>query len=244
MTGPGLEVCFSPFLLPTVGHKPDRNVVVVDILRATTAMCTAFGYGVASLLPLITEEEALVKKQQGWLVAGEKDGVKLPFADFGNSPVEFRNPSVRGKDIVYCTTNGTRAIHLAKNYGKVIIASFVNMDAVCSWLKRDGKDVLILCAGWKDTFSLEDAVFAGVMADLLTGAYGFMPECDATIASITLWNQASNDIMKTVSGSSHFLRLLGIENRKSLKYCFYPEKFHVIPMLVGDRMTDLLSLVP
>jgi 2-phosphosulfolactate phosphatase len=88
MTGPGLEVCFSPSLLKTVGQNPDRNVVVVDILRATTAMCVAFGYGVNSLVPVATEEEAFEKKQQGWLVAGEKDGVKLPFADFGNSPLD------------------------------------------------------------------------------------------------------------------------------------------------------------
>jgi 2-phosphosulfolactate phosphatase len=244
MTGPGLEVCFSPSLLTTVGQKPDRNVVVVDILRATTAMCVAFGYGVNSLVPVAIEEEAFKKKQQGWLVAGEKDGVKLPFADFGNSPQEFRSLSIRGKDIVYCTTNGTKAIHMAKEYGKVMLASFVNIEAVCGWLKRDGKDVLILCAGWKDTFSLEDAVFAGAMTDLLVNAYGFMPECDAAIASVTLWDQASKDLLKTVSRSSHFLRLLGIENRKSLKYCFYPEKFHVIPVLEGDRVTDLMALVP
>jgi 2-phosphosulfolactate phosphatase len=239
MTGPGLEVCFSPSLLKTVGQKAEKNVVVVDILRATTAMCVAFGYGVNSLVPVATEEEAFEKKQQGWLVAGEKDGVKLPFADFGNSPLEFRSPSLKGKDIVYCTTNGTRAIHLAKEYGKVLLASFVNLEAVCGWLKRDGKDVLILCAGWKDTFSLEDAVFTGAMTDLLVNAYGFMPECDASIASVILWDQASKDLLKTVSRSSHFLRLLGIENRKSLKYCFYPEKFHVIPCLIAEKLVDI-----
>jgi len=234
MTGPGLEVCFSPSLLGTVSHKADRNVVVVDILRATTAMCIAFGYGVASLIPVATAEEALSLKEQGWLVAGEKDGIRLPVADFGNSPLEFRKPAINGKDIVYCTTNGTRAVHLAKECGRVVIASFVNLETVCGWLKRDGKDVLILCAGWKDAFSLEDTVFAGAMADLLANAYGFMPENDASIAAMTLWGQASQDIMKTVSMSSHYLRLLGIESRKGLEYCFYPEKFAVIPVLEAD----------
>jgi len=239
MAGPGLEVCFSPSLLSTTGHKPGRNVVVVDILRATTAMCTAFGFGAASLAPVAGEEEAFEKKQQGWLVAGEKDGIKLPFADFGNSPLEFRDPSIRGKDIVFCTTNGTLAIQLGKEYGKVLIASFVNLQAVSGWLKRDDKDVLILCAGWKNEFALEDAIFAGAMADLLVTAYGFLPECDATIASMTLWHQSASNLMKTVSMSSHFLRLLEIEGRKGLEYCFYPEKFSVIPVLGEEGITDI-----
>jgi 2-phosphosulfolactate phosphatase len=236
MNSPGIEVCFSPSLLATVGHRPERNVVVVDILRATTAICTAFGFGVESVVPLAGKEEALAMKRKGWLVAGEEDGIKLPFADFGNSPREFRNPGIKGTDIAFCTTNGTRAIHMAGEYGKVLIASFVNLEAVCSWLKSDNKDVLILCAGWKDRFSLEDSVFAGAMADLLVNAYGFLPECDSVLASMALWNQASGDLMKTVSQSSHYLRLLGIEDRKGLKYCFFPEKFHVVPILEEGRL--------
>lgn len=158
MTGPRLEICFAPALLSSVIKAPGRNVVVVDILRATTAICTAFGYGVASVEPVSSVQEALTRKKEGWLVAGEEDGHKLPFADFGNSPMEFGNRSIAGKDIVYRTTNGTRAILAAKQYGKVIIASFVNLEAVCGYLNREQKDVLILCSGWKGTFSLRSSM--------------------------------------------------------------------------------------
>jgi 2-phosphosulfolactate phosphatase len=239
MIDPVLEVCFSPALLPAFGQKPDRNVVVVDILRATTAICTAFGYGVSSIVPLVSKKEALEKKKQGRLVAGEENGVNLPFADFGNSPHEFRNPAMAGKELIFCTTNGTKAINVAKKYGKVFIASFVNLEAICNRLNQERKDVLILCAGWKDTFSLEDAIFAGAMSDLLVNAYGFLPVCDATLASITLWDHASNSLIKSVSASSHYLRLLGIENRKSLEYCFFPEKFNVVPVLEAERLVTL-----
>ena len=239
MPDPTVEVSFSPALLKTVSKRDGLNVVVVDILRATTAMCTAFGYGLHSLIPADNEEHALEMKNKGWLVAGEKDGNKLSFADFGNSPLEFRSPLISGKDIVYCTTNGTRAINLAKAYGQLLIASFVNLEAVTGFLNREQKDVVILCAGWKDEFSLEDAIFAGAMADLLVNAYGFLPESDTTIASMSLYDQSTTNIMKTVSRSSHYLRLLGIEDRKGLEYCFFPDKFHVIPVLGGDRIIDL-----
>jgi len=239
MTGPRLEVCYSPALLSTARNDSEKNIVVVDILRATTAMCTAIGYGAASVVPVTSVDTALEKKQQGWLVAGENDGIRLPFADFGNSPSEFRNPDIKGKDIIFHTTNGTRAINLARDYGTVFIASFVNLEAVCGQLNRDQKDVIILCAGWKDTFSLEDAIFAGAMSDLLVNAYGFLPECDATLASVALWRHSARSLLKTISRSSHYLRLLGIENRKGLRYCIFPEKFHVIPVLKGERMIDL-----
>jgi 2-phosphosulfolactate phosphatase len=238
MPGPVVEVCFTPAMLKTIAGREEQNVVVVDILRATTAICIAFGYGVNSVIPAESEEQAREMKDKGWLVAGEKDGIRLSYADFGNSPLEFRNLSIRGKDIVFCTTNGTRAIHLGKEQGKVLIASFVNLEAVCGFLNRDQKDVIILCAGWKNEFSLEDAIFAGAMADLLINAYGFLPGTDSTIASITLWDHSASDLMKTVSRSSHYLRLLGIENRKGLKYCLYPEKFHVVPVLEGDKILD------
>jgi 2-phosphosulfolactate phosphatase len=224
-----------------MGHKSYTNVVIVDVLRATTSMCTAFGYGAASLVPVAGKKEAYEMKQQGWLVAGEEDGTRLPFADFGNSPVEFRSPAVKGRDIVFCTTNGTRAILSGREYGQVVIASFVNMEAVCGWLNRDRNDIIILCSGWKDSFSLEDAICAGAMADLLVHAYGFIPECDATYASMALWNQSARSLIKSVSRSSHYLRLLGIEDRKSLRYCFFPEKFHVVPVLGDKGITDIAT---
>lgn len=238
MKGPVVDVCLSPALLPSVEKKEYRTVVVVDILRATTAMCTAIGFGANAIIPVAGKDEALAKKRQGWLVAGEEDGIKLPFADFGNSPREFRTENIRGKDIVFCTTNGTKAVLAGSSYGRVVIASFVNLEAVSGWLGKQADDVLILCAGWKDKVSLEDSIFAGALADLLINAYGFLPGCDATLATDTLWNHASKRLLKTVSGSDHYLRLLGIEDRKGLRYCFFPEKFPVVPILSEGRISN------
>lgn len=215
--------------------------MVVDILRATTAMCTAFGYGVASITPVGSELEALLMKQQGWLVAGEKDGIKLPYADFGNSPLEFKTSTIAGQHIAYSTTNGTRAIHLAASMGQALIASFVNLEAVCNWLERDRKNVLILCAGWKDEFSLEDALFAGAMVDLLVHDHGFMASNDATIAAVSLWKHSSSALMKMMGKTSHYQRLLDIEGKKGLKYCFFPEKFMTVPILKEGKLVDIYA---
>jgi len=239
MPGPAVEVCFSPALLNAIPRRDRVNVVVVDILRATTVMCTAFGYGVHSLIPVDGEKQALKLKNKGWLVAGEKDGIRLNFADFGNSPLEFCNETIRGKNIVYSTTNGTKAIKLASGYGDVYIASFVNIEAIGQWLGNEQKDILILCAGWKNEFSLEDALFAGALAEKLICDHGFSCECDSAIVAIEIWKMSRADMLTFVSKSSHYKRLISIEPSVGLKYCFFPEKFNVIPKLGEDGITDI-----
>ncbi|HNQ28031.1 MAG TPA: 2-phosphosulfolactate phosphatase, partial [Aquaticitalea sp.] len=62
-------------------------------------------------------------KEKGFLVAAERDGFVLDFADFGNSPFNFTPEKVEGKTIVYSTTNGTGIISVAASADSIIIGS-------------------------------------------------------------------------------------------------------------------------
>ena len=93
----------------------DSIVVIIDILRATSAICTAFDNGASSIIPVADIPEARNYKDRGYLVAAERDGFVLDFADFGNSPFNFTREKVAGKTIVYSTTNGTGIIKLASS---------------------------------------------------------------------------------------------------------------------------------
>ena len=157
-----IEVCFSPALYPF--YRNDNAVVVVsDILRATTAICAAFENGVKSLIPVADLNEAREWKKKGYLVAAERDGLVLDFADFGNSPFNFHPEQVRGKTIVYSTTNGTQAIRMASGAKHVAIGAFINLTALAEWIIGEDSDVLVLCAGWKNRYNIEDSVFAGAL---------------------------------------------------------------------------------
>ena len=112
MTKRKLETCFSPALYEAEAHD-DSIVVIIDILRASSAICTAFANGAASIIPVAEVAEAKDYKSRGYLVAAERDGFVLDFADFGNSPFNFTREKVKGKTIVYSTTNGTGLINLA-----------------------------------------------------------------------------------------------------------------------------------
>src|ERR1035437_4937876 len=119
-----VEVCFTPAVFDCF-HDLEAVVVVVDVLRATSAICTAFMNGVDKIIPVGTVDEAREYKNKGYLLAAERDGLVLDFADFGNSPYNFTPERVKGKTIIYSTTNGTQAIQMASSCHKVAIGSFL-----------------------------------------------------------------------------------------------------------------------
>ncbi len=144
-------------------------MVIIDILRATSAICTAFENGAASIIPVATIEEARIYKSKGYLVAAERDGYVLDFADFGNSPFNFTREKVAGKTIVYSTTNGTGIINQASNAGNIVIGSFLNLSSLVRWISDRDKNVILFCAGWKNRFNLEDTLCAGAIAEQAVG---------------------------------------------------------------------------
>ncbi|MDX9852594.1 MAG: 2-phosphosulfolactate phosphatase [Tenuifilaceae bacterium] len=226
-----VEVCFSTALFPF--HKsPNAHVVVVDILRATSAICTAFANGAKGIIPVATVDEAREYKERGYMVASERDGIKIDFADFGNSPFNFTPDRVQGKEVVYSTTNGTQAITMASAGLSVSIGSFLNLSAVATWLNQQNEgDVLILCAGWKGKFCLEDTLFAGALAEILINEHGFTTVCDSAKASIDLWGVAKPNLYGYVQKVAQWYRLgkLGLDD--VIEYCHTPNITSVVPVL-------------
>src|SRR5882672_9962544 len=108
-----IDVCLSPELMHLYDVK-DRTVVVVDILRATSCMVTAFAHGVDSITPFADLNACRVMKQKGYITSGERDGKMVDGFDKGNSPFEYTGADIRGKKIAFTTTNGTQAIEKAK----------------------------------------------------------------------------------------------------------------------------------
>ncbi|MEL7589116.1 MAG: 2-phosphosulfolactate phosphatase [Prolixibacteraceae bacterium] len=224
-----LETCISPAIYPK--HASDENiVVVVDIFRATSAICTAFHNQVKRIIPVSTVEEARQKKLEGYLVASERDGYVLDFADFGNSPFNFTADKVKGKEIVYSTTNGTRCIQMASHSKAVVIGSFLNLTALSRWLTEQRAPVLIFCASWKDRFSLEDFIFAGALSQKLLASGRFHSICDAVTASVDLWQIAENDLNGYMQKAAQKERLAEKGLDDCIEFCLGLDYTEVIPI--------------
>jgi 2-phosphosulfolactate phosphatase len=226
-----IEVCFSPHDYEIYGGD-DNIVVIIDILRATTAMCTAFEYGAEKIIPVASVKEATAYKAKGFLVGAERNAIQLEGFDFGNSPYHFMCDKVKGKTLVITTTNGTQAIEKAKDAHKVVIGSFLNIDVLCKWLAAQNKNVLLLCSGWKNRFCLEDAMFAGAVVDNLSGQAEFEKMGDSALAAKYLYQSAKADTYKFLRKSSHRKRLWDLNLKEDVKYCLsITKQLDFIPIL-------------
>jgi len=233
-----IEVCFSPLSYPLF-HKEKAIVVVIDVLRATSAITTAFYNGVSKMIPVATVEEAKTYKDKGYIVAAERNAEIVEGFDLGNSPFGYMNSKVKGKTIVITTSNGTQALTVAKNAAKVVVGSFLNQEVLTEFLKKEKKDVLFLCSGWKNKFNLEDTLLAGAVAEALIYKAGFTSSCDSTIAAVKLYKEAKHDLYGFLSHSSHRNRLAKLDLERDIKYCLTPNQCPVLPVLEGECLVRL-----
>jgi 2-phosphosulfolactate phosphatase len=233
-----IETVFSPALFPGF-RNPEAVAVIVDILRATSAIVTAFHHGVNRIIPVGSLEEAMAFKQKGYMVAAERDGLVQDFADFGNSPFNFTHDRVRGKDIVYSTTNGTQAIQMARDCSHVFIGAYLNFTALVNSLLGIDRDVILICAGWKNKFNLEDTLFSGALAEKLIGSGKYRTICDSTLAAVDLYACARGDLMEYIDKVAQRSRLRKNKLDDVIEYCHTFDITGVIPALREDFLEVL-----
>jgi len=234
---PQVEVCFSPELYRHKLVKENFVVVVTDIFRATTSICAALNYGVKAVIPVSNREDAKKYKEKGYIIACEQNGQTVDFADIGNSPSDFMKMDFRNKIIAFSTTNGTYAINLAKqDADEVFIGSFINLTALFKRLSAIGKNVVILCAAWKNLFNLEDSLFAGALSELLIDSGEFESECDSVKASIDLWRIAKLDLQGYLSKSSHRRRLKRLVSDDDYRFTLTLDASNLAPTLKNGEI--------
>ena len=230
-----IEVCFTP---GEYAYFKDEfeTVVVIDVLRATSAICTAFQYGVAAIIPVPTIEEAMAYKNQGYLAGAERKGQIVEGFDFGNSPFSYMKEEFIGQEIVLTTTNGTKSLDVAKEAPNVVVGSFLNLDALCKWLEKQEENVLCLCSGWQDKFNLEDTICAGAICDYLVSTGDYTSIEDSSIAAKYLFLSAKDNYLGYLKSSSHRRRLKNLNLNEDIKFCLTPNQTDVIPILKNGKL--------
>jgi 2-phosphosulfolactate phosphatase len=223
-----IDVCLSPDLMHLYPVH-DRTVVVVDILRATSCMTTAFAHGIKSITPFAKLEDCLAMKAKGYYTSGERDGKKVDGFDLGNSPFEYMDQKLKGQQIAFTTTNGTQAIAKSIGAQEIVIGSFLNLSAVVEHLKQGSSNILVVCAGWKGKVNLEDTLFAGAIIEHLGNT--IEPECDAPLAARHLYREARHDMVDFLKDSSHVKRLGKLNIHKDIEFCLTPDLYQVVPLL-------------
>lgn len=234
---PTLDVCFSPELLPLYDLH-GKVAVVVDILRATSSIVTALAQGVTHLVPYSELDECRAQASTGYLTAAERDGRQAEGVDLGNSPFGYLDGvvPVQGRCVAITTTNGTRALHLSAAADEILVGAFLNIGAIADHLRRLQKDVVVVCAGWKGKFCLEDTLFGGALATRLQTDFDTTGS-DATLAALDLWQAAEPDVAAYLLKSSHVRRLNSLESHKDMEFCIRQDEYNLVPIFDGSRIT-------
>lgn len=234
---PQLHTCFSPALL----HLYDLSnavVVIIDVFRATSTIAAAVHNGAAAIIPVDEVAKAIdISKKIDGIAGGERDGKIAEGLQHGNSPLEYSPDFITGKTLVLTTTNGTKLLQMAlnNNAGIIITGSFPNLKSVCDFIINQRKNVVLACAGWKDRFNGEDALFAGAV--IAQVKEHFTIHCDSSLTAEMMYQQHKEDLHAFAPKLTHYHRLVErfglIED---IRFCFTPNVADVLVIYKDGKL--------
>lgn len=238
MNASRIELSLTPALYGYRTIRQHHTTVAVDILRATTAVCAAFQAGVDEIVPLDTLEALEGYRKRGYLRAAERGGRKIGDAECGNSPTEYLSMDLHGRRLAYSTTNGTVCMLRGSDAERTLVGAFANISALCDRLASQPQDLVILCSGWKNDFSIEDTLFAGCLCQRLIESGLYATEHDAARMAMELWQSCGGDPYRyCLENASHVQRLIGFSAEKDIEFAFRQDTCPLVPRMHNGVLT-------
>ncbi len=224
-----------------------RVVAVIDVLRASTSIAVALGNGARNVVPLESADEVITRAKRfdkGEVrLAGEQKMRMVPGFDLGNSPGEFTREAVEGKTVLLTTTNGTAAMGGLQGARDVVVASYVNLEAVAVLMRtaaRAGTDITLICAGRDKLFSLEDAACAGRYVRSIAKPLSSVEIGDGALAATVIDLKYGDRLDELFADSEAGKALADAGFAKDLEDCAKLDSCPVIPIF-QDRQITLLG---
>jgi 2-phosphosulfolactate phosphatase len=219
----------------------DKKVVVIDVLRATSTIVTALAHRALEVIPVNEPSEAieLVRSigTKECILGGEQKGFKIEGFDLGNTPADYTEEKVAGKKVILCTTNGTRAVKRAQGAAEVLVASYLNLQAVVDYLGESDKDLLIVCAGREQNVSLEDLSCAGMLIRLLTAHRNDLQLSDgATVAGLIAGQAQAEGLEDFIKSTEHGRYLIQIGMEPDIRDCVTLNQYPLVPRFLNGKI--------
>ena len=206
--------------------------VVIDVIRATSTICQALASGYERVFCAAEVEAARTLREtlgEG-VLGGERDAVRIPGFDLGNSPREYLEPA--GSTLVLSTTNGTRAVvAAAERCERVFVASLLNLAAVVEAVREAGEDAVVVCAGVQGTMNLDDTFVAGRIVQLL--GWERTDAAEAAARLVGTWSDAEEAFRASRSGRNLMQNAPDLED--DLPFCAQESVLEVVPRFVALR---------
>ena len=206
--------------------------IVIDVIRATTTMCQALasGYERVFCAAEVEEAQALREELGEGVLGGERNAVRIPGFDLGNSPREYLEPA--GRTLILSTTNGTRAVvSAAQRCERVLVASLLNLVAVVEAARVADEDVIVVCAGVHGALALDDAYVAGRIVELLD--WERSDAAEAAVRLMSTWSGAEVAFRASKSGRNLLENAPELEG--DIAFCARESVVDIVPRLAALR---------
>ncbi len=123
-------------------HNPKEAIgiaIIIDVFRAFTVEPVIINNGAKKLIVIGDKQIAydLKKENNEYILIGERDGIKLPGFDYGNSPSQIEKVNFTNKVVVHTTSCGTQGIVNSINAEEIITGSLVNISAIVKYINNN-----------------------------------------------------------------------------------------------------------
>lgn len=214
----------------------NKTVIVIDVLRATSVIVTALAHRCRGVVPAETVQQAKSLQQSDDLLGGERFCKKIAGFDFGNSPLEYMTLQIEGKKVILTTTNGTRAIQKTQKAANVLTGSLLNAMACANAARQLKRDVMIVCAGTQDQFSLEDGLCAGLILEEMKKEGEEVETNDLGTAMISVYRNLGENIEHALLNCSNGKKLSRLGFQEDVLYCSLVNRYDFVPVLKGEML--------
>jgi 2-phosphosulfolactate phosphatase len=242
-----LDVIFSPGLIEDDQKLHKSIVVMIDVLRASTTICTALNNGAREVIAADELESAARLfhnlERSSTLLGGERNGDMPAGFDLGNSPLQYTPEEVKGKTVIFTTTNGTQVFIKGRHAAERIVGSFVNMGAVLTLLSKrfhgiptDDITVVFLCAGTNKRFAYEDAICAGAFVDSCMHLFPGSLLTDAAHAALHMYKPHEDNVEDFLRTTEHAQFLISKGYEDDVNYCFQLNTCNVVPLITASTI--------
>lgn len=203
--------------------KTKDAIIIVDTIRASTTYVNAFGSGVERIVPCASREDLLIRleKYPNSVKSGERQCKKIEGYEYGSSPEEMSVINLTGKTMLSSTTNGSRMVVASNDSPCVVMGSFCNATAVVNYLKKQNRNVTIICSGRLGEEVIEDNLCAEYLQ------WGFENDfAEFRLEQKEIYNEC------LTSPSYRMLKSAGLEN--DFDFCMMIDSHDIVPILDDD----------
>lgn len=220
-----------------------RDVVVVDVLRASSTIATALANGARAVIPVAEQGEAgrlaASLDAEVSLLGGERGGKTLAGYGAGNSPLDYTREAVKGRTVVLTTSNGTRALAMARAARSAAAACFLNASAAAGFIDRAlkaARPVTILCAGSDGRVSLEDTLCAGLLLSRVASPAEVATLGDGAQIAFALYRGSQSQLARALFGAEHTQRLIALGYGDDVTYCARIDALSGLPVFRDNQL--------